>query len=53
MSSVMIKSVGTAVAAVLAALAQQNTFPAFSGILLGVAGLLAGWLHLPQPGAPK
>lgn len=53
MSSTVIKSIGTAVAGVLASLAATNTFPALTPFFGPVATLLVGWLHLPQPGASK
>jgi hypothetical protein len=49
MSPVVLKSVGTTVAGVLTALASANVYPTLSPLFAAVAGLLAGWLHLPQP----
>ncbi len=50
-SVTIVKSIGSVVALILAAVAQQNAFPALTPILSAVSGLLAGWLHLIPPSA--
>jgi hypothetical protein len=53
MSSAVVKSVGSVVALVLSGLAASNAFPALTPVFSAVAGLLGGWLHLPQPQSKK
>ncbi len=50
MNSFTIKSLGSAVVAILGTFAVANPFPTIPVVVyVGLAGLISGWLHLPQP----
>lgn len=53
MSANTVKIIGTVLALGLAVLGHMGVVPVDSEITSTVAALLAGWLHLPQPGAAK
>lgn len=53
MDANVLKLIGTVVAAGLAILGHLHIVPIDSEISTSIATLLAGWLHLPQPGTAK
>lgn len=51
MSPTLLKTLGSVLVTVLGALAVSNAFPPYTPVFSAVSGLVAGWLHLPVPGA--
>jgi hypothetical protein len=48
----IIKIIGTALAVALPAIGHSGVFPIIpSEVFTGLATLIVGWLHLPQPAA--
>jgi len=45
----IIKIIGTALAVALPAIGHSGVFPIPSEVFTGLATLIVGWLHLPQP----